>query len=84
MPLKEELSVSKTIFMLHSALNPILYGLFTLRKEHVSALFSSFRETSRLSRTNTRESKILKEANGYKITPGVSFSQEKDLQGVQV
>lgn len=38
--LKAQLTVSQTIFMLHSALNPVLYGLFTLRAAHVSSFFS--------------------------------------------
>ena len=47
-PLKEEHAVSKTVFMFHSAMNPILYELCTLRKDHVSSFVSSFRDTSRL------------------------------------
>lgn len=34
--LTNALTVSQIIFMLHSALNPILYGLFTLRAAHIN------------------------------------------------
>lgn len=82
--LKKELSVSKTIFMLHSALNPILYGLFTLRKEHVVTIFSSFRDTSRIVRTNKRDAKILKEANCYKLRRGFLFLKNRSPGGTSV
>ncbi|XP_045208422.2 mesotocin receptor-like [Mercenaria mercenaria] len=38
--LRNALTVSQIIFMLHSALNPILYGLFTLRTAHMSLCYS--------------------------------------------
>lgn len=34
------LAVSELIFMIHSAVNPILYGVFTLRIKHIKAVFS--------------------------------------------
>ena len=83
-PLKEELAVSKTIFMLHSALNPILYGLFSLRKDHVSTFLSSFRDTSRLSRTNTSDTKILKDSNGYKLRRGFLLFNKRPPGGTSV
>ena len=84
--LKQELAVSKTIFMLHSALNPILYGLFTLRKNHVSSFLSSFRDTtsSRIRRTNTSDRKILKESNGYKLRRGFIFLNKRPPGGTSV
>ena len=82
--LKEELSVSKTIFMLHSALNPILYGLFTLRKQHVVTVFTSFRNPSRIVRSDTRDSKILKEANCYKLRRGFLFLKKRSPGGTSV
>ncbi|KAL3836024.1 hypothetical protein ACJMK2_021655 [Sinanodonta woodiana] len=41
-------AVSEIIFMLHSALNPILYGLFTDRIVHMASICPSFRKKSRL------------------------------------
>ena len=82
--LTEELSVSKTIFMLHSALNPILYGLFTLKKQHVATVFTSFRNPSRLVRSNTRDSKILKESNCYKLRRGFLFLKKSSPGGTSV
>lgn len=38
--LRNALTISQIIFMLHSALNPILYGLFTLRAAHISNCYS--------------------------------------------
>lgn len=55
--LREASTVSRIIFMLHSALNPVLYGLFTLRAVHVSYFYTTClrckdeRETR--TRTNT-------------------------------
>ncbi|KAL4229128.1 hypothetical protein ACF0H5_012166 [Mactra antiquata] len=50
--------VSRVIFMLHSALNPILYGLFTLRASHSPCCNKSYsrynvNDNSRLSRRST-------------------------------
>ncbi|XP_064594440.1 mesotocin receptor-like [Liolophura sinensis] len=36
--LKDYLPATEMIFMLHSALNPILFGIFTFRLEHISCL----------------------------------------------
>ncbi|KAK3585787.1 hypothetical protein CHS0354_010566 [Potamilus streckersoni] len=41
-------SVSEIIFMLHSTLNPILYGLFTDRIVHMASICPSCRKKSRL------------------------------------
>ncbi|KAK6183101.1 hypothetical protein SNE40_010645 [Patella caerulea] len=40
--LKKPLAVAESIFMTHSALNPILYGLFTLRRRHVRRAVKRF------------------------------------------
>ena len=38
--LSKALAVSEIIFMLHSAINPVLYGIFTLRIYHIKRVFS--------------------------------------------
>ena len=65
----------------------ILYGLLTLRKDHVSTFLSSFRDTtsSRLQRTNTSKRKILKEeSNGYKLRRGFTFFNRSPPGGTSV
>lgn len=41
------LAVSENLVLMHSSLNPVLYGLFTLRQHHVTALLSFFNCRSR-------------------------------------
>ena len=55
--LKGPLTVSQTIFMLHSALNPILYGLFALRRCHISSVFNSCERNQQHNRANVRSNK---------------------------
>ncbi|XP_060576721.1 mesotocin receptor-like [Ruditapes philippinarum] len=57
--LRNALTISQIIFMLHSALNPILYGLFTLRTAHISQCYS-FLLCRKPRRNNHRRSIIRK------------------------
>lgn len=77
--LKEALSISQTIFMLHSALNPILYGLFTLRAVHISSLFSCVinRQTHGKTKSNGHQRKSRK-TNFDKLRTGAIFFRRRN------
>lgn len=64
--LKDALVIAEIIFMIHSAVNPILYGIFTLRVDHLKAVFFCFRRNHRL-REDIERTRIINESKCYKI-----------------
>ena len=75
MDLKAQLTVSQTIFMLHSALNPILYGLFTLRAAHITSFCSKLVTCGREAKTanyNPRRN-IIRKPHFAKLKEGTIF-----------
>lgn len=73
--LKYQLTISQTIFMLHSALNPILYGLFTLRAAHIISFFSHIvrRRHDRKPANYNQHRNIIRKPHFAKLREGTIF-----------
>lgn len=71
--LKYQLTISQTIFMLHSALNPVLYGLFTLRIAHIVSLCSSIRHRGTSSKPVNQRRNIIRKPHFTKLREGTIF-----------
>ncbi|XP_046336478.1 neuropeptide S receptor-like [Haliotis rufescens] len=57
--LKDALVVSENIFMTHSALNPVLYGLFTLRPKHLKRIGRCLCCSSRNTRKSSEKNRLI-------------------------
>lgn len=66
--------VSELIFLNHSALNPILYGMFTLRVEHINNFFRGLKWKRRL-REDYEKNRMINENKCSKLRHGFVLLQ---------
>ncbi|CAG2234688.1 GPR154 [Mytilus edulis] len=55
--LKKALDISEIILMMHSAINPVLYGIFTFRLHHLKSLCKPSSDRNRLRPNSTKSCK---------------------------
>lgn len=76
--LNDALSVSEIIFMVHSALNPVLYGIFALRWEHVKRLRSRIKYRKSIRNEIARQRTVDKR-RFYKLQCGLKIFKGRSL-----
>ncbi|XP_061166734.1 neuropeptide S receptor-like [Saccostrea echinata] len=76
--LEYALSVSEIIFMVHSALNPVLYGIFALRWEHIKSFHSRFKYRKSI-RDEIAKQRAADRKRFYKLQFGLTIFKRREL-----